>query len=166
MPHPTAYAVFLLASVTNLGSLVYAQNCSANDNRLDPVTHDFLSDCNFQDFCSTNNTCIARQCRKDQFPFGYGASVTLPPMCPLGMFCPDEGSGCEALLSVGQTCQLNRDDECAPPPPPQLQELAGSMNFNGSICLQSTCMYALCYILSRRFELDLHLLGTPTSLWG
>jgi len=41
---------------------------------------------------------------------------------------------------VGSICQLNRDDECAPPP--NFQELAGPNNSNGSVCLNFQCYWA------------------------
>ena len=35
-----------------------------------------------------------------------------PPLCPSGTFCPDDGSGCSALRTIGEKCELNRHDEC------------------------------------------------------
>lgn len=70
---------------------------------------------------------------------GYTPGETIPPVCPHGSFCPDEGSGCEALLANGQTCQLNRDEQCAPPP--DWTDLASALNYNGSVCLQEKCRF-------------------------
>ena len=114
--------------------------CSADNNHLDAASHKFISECTDQTFCShsTNGTCIPRQCRRDEFPFGYG-DHPFPPLCNRGSFCPDEGSGCKSLAAVGEPCQMNRDEQCAPPS--DWMELASSRNFNGSICLHSTCMY-------------------------
>ncbi|OBZ66311.1 hypothetical protein A0H81_13750, partial [Grifola frondosa] len=116
--------------------------CSTDDDRLDTATHKFLSDCDDTTFCSgsVNGTCQPKQCRRDEFPFGFDNQTSLPPLCPSGSFCPDEGSGCKTLLPAGEPCQLNRDDQCAPPP--NWPDLASNQNFNGSICLQSMCMYA------------------------
>ena len=152
-------------SVLFLGALpsVFAGNvaaggaCSPSDDRLDPSSHIFLSDCTDTTFCAASNTslagntaspaspsnvngtCQVRRCRRDEFPFGYNEGQPLPPLCGSGTFCPDEGSGCKPLVGPGQACQLNRDDQCAPPPK-GWQNLASQWNFNGSICLQSTCM--------------------------
>ncbi|KAJ3543740.1 hypothetical protein NM688_g5827 [Phlebia brevispora] len=139
---PLWLCVLVLARVVAFaGSVSEGGSCSTNDNHLDPATHKFITDCNDKTFCSgTNGTCQAKQCRRDEFPFGYDPGDVLPPMCGRGTFCPDEGSGCQSLIAVGQPCQLNRDDQCAPPN--DWQPLASSQNVNGSICLQSTCMYA------------------------
>jgi hypothetical protein len=117
--------------------------CSASTNHLDVASHKFVSECTDQAFCSqsVNETCIPRQCRTDEFPFGYG-DLPIPPQCHQGSFCPDEGSGCKPLVAVGEACQFNRDEQCAPPGPIVDQmELADVSNFYGSICLHSICMY-------------------------
>lgn len=44
------------------------------------------------------------------------------------------------MVEVGQPCEMNRDEQCAPPK--NAMELASSQNFNGAVCLQSTCMFA------------------------
>jgi hypothetical protein len=123
------------------GSIQDGGTCSSNNDHLDPNTMKFVSDCTDQTFCSAavNGTCILRRCRRDEYPFGFPTGQPLPPMCPFGSFCPDEGSGCEPWASVGQPCQLNRDEQCAPPP--DWKQLASPQNFNGSICLHSRCMY-------------------------
>ena len=112
--------------------------CSTTSNRLDPRTKRFTSDCDAQTFCSgaINGTCIPRQCRREEFPSGYGTNQTVPVLCPAGSFCPDEGDACRPLVPVGQPCQFNRDDQCAPS---NIPELADYHNFDGSVCLHSTC---------------------------
>ena len=112
--------------------------CSISSNRLDPRTRRFISDCDVQTFCSgtINGTCVPRQCRREEFPVGYRANRTAPALCPVGSFCPDEGDACRRLVAVGQPCQFNRDDQCAP------SNIPGLTNFHdldGSICLRSIC---------------------------
>lgn len=122
-----------------------AGRCSSNNNHLDPASKKLISDCSDQTICSgtdiNNSTCIPRQCRRDEFPFGFSAGEILPLLCLDGMFCPDEGSGCRALALVGHPCELNRDEQCAPPP--NWTDLASTQNFNGSICLRSVCTFVL-----------------------
>lgn len=131
-------SVLFLASHVLAGTVSEGGACSINNNHLDPATHKFITDCDDKTFCSaSSNTCQPKQCRRDEFPFGYNPGDVLPSMCDRGTFCPDEGSACQNLQAFGQACQLNRDDQCAPPR--EWQTLAGSQNFNGSICLQSTC---------------------------
>lgn len=136
--HSLPAIVLALGAIANLSGL--GGPCSAIVNRLDPVSFRFLSECSDQTFCSaaTNGTCEPRLCRRDEFPFGSNAEQQLPPLCALGTFCPDEGSGCQTLVPAGAPCQLNRDEQCAPPS--NWRELASSHNFNGSICLRSTCV--------------------------
>ncbi|KAJ7846916.1 hypothetical protein B0H13DRAFT_2406724 [Mycena leptocephala] len=121
-----------------------AGQCSSNNNHLDPASKKFISDCSDQTFCSgsdiKNSTCVPRQCRRDEFPFGFSAGELLPSLCPDGRFCPDEGSGCRPLVPAGHPCELNRDEQCAAPP--NWEDLASTQNFNGSLCLRSVCMYA------------------------
>ncbi|KAJ7442417.1 hypothetical protein FB451DRAFT_1297266 [Mycena latifolia] len=139
----------LLVLALTIPTLVFASaadattgRCSSNNNHLDPASKKFISDCSDQTFCSgtniANSTWIPRQCRRDEFPFGFSASEVLPPLCPRGTFCPDEGSGCRPLVPAGHPCELNRDEQCAPPP--DWEDLASTQNFNGSICLHSICM--------------------------
>ncbi|KAJ6620023.1 hypothetical protein B0H10DRAFT_1792418 [Mycena sp. CBHHK59/15] len=117
--------------------------CSSNNNHIDPASKKFVSDCSGQTFCSgtdvANATCIPRLCRRDEFPFGFSADTPVPPLCARGTFCPDEGSGCRPLVAVGQPCELNRDEQCAPPR--DWASLASTQNFNGSLCLRAVCMY-------------------------
>lgn len=120
------------------------QNCSSADNRLQIGTYQFYSDCDSQNYCSSDGVCQPKGCRKDQFPFGYAQDSPLPPLCPSGQFCPDEADACQPLLSVGSPCQLNRDDQCEPPP--NAAELADTLhygrNVNGAVCLNNVCMWA------------------------
>ncbi|KZT00938.1 uncharacterized protein LAESUDRAFT_816206 [Laetiporus sulphureus 93-53] len=146
--------------------------CSPSNTHLDPSSHKLLSDCSETTFCSSSSsqanittsssttstsstgTCQPRLCRRDEFPFWYyhadesGPSnasaplLTLPPLCPVGRFCPDEGSGCRPLVAPGQPCEMNRDDQCAPPPGSERIALSSERNVNGSICLREICMYA------------------------
>ncbi|KAJ7755550.1 hypothetical protein B0H16DRAFT_1308604 [Mycena metata] len=141
----TPLLIFCL-SVANLilASPAASGHCSSNNNHLDPASKKFVSDCSEQTFCSgtdiANSTCVPRQCRRDEFPFGFSLGEALPPLCPDGTFCPDEGSGCRPLVPPGNPCELNRDEQCGPPP--SWKYLASTQNFNGSICLRSICMYA------------------------
>jgi hypothetical protein len=122
------------------GSVTEGQTCSTDNNHLDPSTHKLLTDCDDKTFCpsSGNATCQPKQCRRDEFPFGYGLQDILPPLCADGTFCPDEGNGCQSLATAGQPCEMNRDEQCAPPK--NAGDLDSSQNANGAICLQSTCM--------------------------
>jgi len=127
-----------LATASESPPTALGKACSSTSNRLDPRTRTFISDCDTQTFCSgtTNGTCIPRQCRREEFPTGYGVGQTVPALCPLGSFCPDEGDACRPLVAVGGPCQFNRDDQCAPP---NIPGLADYHNFDGSICLRSIC---------------------------
>ncbi|KAF8813571.1 hypothetical protein BYT27DRAFT_7083469 [Phlegmacium glaucopus] len=126
------------------GSVNNGGNCSTANNRLQTGTFQFWSECNSVTFCTDQGTCTPKRCRRDEFPFGYSQGANLPQKCPKGQFCPDEGSDCQALLSVGSSCQLNRDDQCeAPPNFNDLADTSGrGLNFNGSVCLNNLCMYA------------------------
>ena len=136
--------ILLITSLTTLalsGGTTEGGSCSTTNDHLDSSTHKLITDCDDRTFCTSasNGICQPKRCRRDEFPFGYGLSEILPPLCGDGAFCPDEGSGCQNLISVGQPCQMNRDEQCAPPK--NAAELASSQNFNGAICLQSMCMY-------------------------
>jgi hypothetical protein len=133
-----AYRAAYAGSVNNGG------NCSTADNKLQVGSFQFWSDCNSVTFCTEQGICTPKGCRKDEFPFGYSQGANLPPKCPSGQFCPDEGSACQDVLRVGSPCQLNRDDQCEPPPNFQaLRDTSGrGLNFNGSVCLNNVCMWA------------------------
>lgn len=126
------------------GSQAKGQNCTVGNNRLQFGTFQFHSDCDTQTYCSSQSTCELKGCRKDQYPFGYPEDAYIPPKCPSGQFCPDESDACQPWLPVDSPCQLNRDDQCEPPP--NWQELADTSkygrNVNGSICLNNVCMWA------------------------
>ncbi|KAH9846143.1 hypothetical protein C2E23DRAFT_744760 [Lenzites betulinus] len=134
-------AVLLVAPLLVLGDSDVGFRCSTTNDRLDSASHKFISDCGETTFCTgVNGTCQARQCRRDEFPFGFANFTALPALCGNGTYCPDEGSGCAPLLAVGSACQMDRDDQCSPPP--NWQALASNQNFNGSLCLKSLCTYA------------------------
>ncbi|KAF8210141.1 hypothetical protein K438DRAFT_1959422 [Mycena galopus ATCC 62051] len=139
-------ALVLLASYTlvNAGSQNKGDNCTTNDNRLQAGTFQFFSDCNSVTYCAANGTCLLRGCRKDAFPFGYAVGADVPSLCPSGQFCPDEMDACQPLLAVNSACQLNRDDECEPPPnAAALADTTGrGLNVNGAVCLNNVCMWA------------------------
>jgi len=118
------------------------QSCSQSNNKITRGNLELSTDCNATQFCDTNGQCQPKGCRRDEFPFGYGKAQNLPTLCPKGQFCPDEGDACQTLLPVGSQCQLNRDDQCAPPD--NWKDLAGTItqNFNGSVCLQTLCQFA------------------------
>ena len=142
-----AYLCGSLVALVHSGTLPEGSSCSAANNRIDPLSHRFIDDCDDKTFCSgsVNGTCVPRRCRTDLFPFGYKDGDVLPPLCGPDSFCPDEGGGCMPLVQVGQPCQMNQDRQCGPPP--NWQELAGDWNFNGSLCLGSICSC----VLSLRF---------------
>lgn len=127
-------------SITALSSTNSTGTCSSNNTIFDPSNHKLVSQCSDHTFCSSpiNGTCIPRLCRRDEFPFGYDPGEALPPLCPQVSFCPDDGSGCRPLVSVEAPCEPNRDEQCSPPL--DWQDLASFQNYNGSICLKSTCM--------------------------
>ncbi|TFK49088.1 hypothetical protein OE88DRAFT_1633826 [Heliocybe sulcata] len=126
------------------GSVPAGGACSTDNNHVESSTKKSLTDCDDKTFClvsgSTNGTCTPKKCRRDEFPFGYNPGETIPPICSQGTFCPDDGSGCQPLIDVGGTCELSRDEQCKQPP--NWDKLSSHLNFNGSICLHSRCMYA------------------------
>ncbi|KAF4615738.1 hypothetical protein D9613_012464 [Agrocybe pediades] len=132
--------------------------CSPKNVHLNPTTHKLISECTETAFCAqppdapANATglgmCFARRCTRDEFPFGYGTfgggigrkknstTAGIPPMCPKGTFCPDNGSGCMPPIEIGGRCELARDEQCAPPPPnPNVKP-----QDNKSICLNNYCL--------------------------
>jgi len=169
------YVLFPI-SVTIAGSVPPGGPCSASNNTLDPASHKFLSECTDATFCSaaSNGSCLPRLCRRDQFAFRSSdpSATSIPSLCNTGFFCPDEGTGCKPQGSVGSACQLNRDEQCAPPPfsEDRSDQVAGSQQgFNGSICLHSFCMYVPRPFIHRRDPYSLPSLcykGTLTHLWA
>ncbi|EKM58604.1 uncharacterized protein PHACADRAFT_117686 [Phanerochaete carnosa HHB-10118-sp] len=146
--------IFLYALVASLptvlcGDITAGGVCSTNSTHIDSSTHKLVTECDDKTFCSTstaflngnNGVCRPRQCRRDEFPFGYGVSDPLPPLCDHGSFCPDDGSGCQGVRSVGDSCEMNRDEQCAPPK--EDVTLASNQNFYGAVCLNSLCMYVI-----------------------
>jgi len=115
-------------------------SCSQADTHLDSGV--LVTDCDATTYCAANGTCLARGCRSDEYPYGYNNVdfADLPPRCPAGQFCPDEGDQCLEQIPVGGQCQLDRDDECAPGP--DAKDLSGYLNTNGSVCLNYQCYYA------------------------
>lgn len=148
----------LLGGFVCAGSVGEGGTCSPANDRIDPTTHKFLSDCDDKTFClspastntsSANNAnmnltttsvgiCTKRQCRTDEFPFGYLPGEAVPPMCGRNYYCPDNGSGCAPVLPSGAVCDMDRDYQCATSS--EWSVLTSKWNSNGSICLQSICM--------------------------
>lgn len=134
-------ALLLMIRYCHAGSTGIGGVCSTSRDHLDSNTRKFVSDCSDLAYCSgsENGTCLARTCRRDEFPFGYSTSDALPPLCLTGSFCPDEGNGCRTQVNPGGACQMNRDEQCARAV--NWQDFSTSENFYGSICLHSICMY-------------------------
>lgn len=103
---------FPFASTARAGGVPLGGACSTDKLHLDPSTHRLVgSDCGHDGVCS-NNTCVTKGCRRDEYPFGFhlDSNETLPPMCIDGLtFCPDDEDSCRSLVELGQTCELNRD---------------------------------------------------------
>ena len=108
---PITLISFTWIATVNAGHQLRGQNCSVAHNRLQFGTYQFWSDCDTVTFCNSSSLCDLKNCRKEDYPFGYntGSSPNLPPKCPKGQFCPDEGDACQPLLPIGSPCQLNRD---------------------------------------------------------
>jgi hypothetical protein len=151
----------LSSYLVNAGNVSLNGACQVGNNRLQLGTYEFSSDCNTFTYCnSKTNTCDKKECRRDEFPFGYSPGSDLPPRCGNGQFCPDEQDRCQDLLPVDSDCQLNRDgtmvsllvtgkilistqpDQCQPPP--NAKDLADNsphgLNVNGAVCLNFKCM--------------------------
>ncbi|KAG6820989.1 hypothetical protein H0H93_008618 [Arthromyces matolae] len=140
---PLTFVLFSLNAIAHAGSLNSGDACSQAENRLQAGTYQFWDQCNSQTYCSSSGICQPKGCRKDEFPFGYQPGDKLPDKCSKGQFCPDEEDQCQDLLPVDSPCQLNRDDECEPPP--NFKELADTtgrgLNVNGST-FSGTCRWA------------------------
>lgn len=133
-----ATSILLASSLARAQMIQVGQTCNLARNRLTSTTHQFLSDCIPGAYCDpATSTCKTRGCRTDEFPFKF--TEPLPPLCPEGQFCPDEGDQCLPQVPVGQNCQIDRDDECQPAP--NAADIAGPWNTNGSICLRFTCFW-------------------------
>ncbi|KLO07956.1 hypothetical protein SCHPADRAFT_881025 [Schizopora paradoxa] len=146
------------------GTIMEGGNCTVSNNRIDATTHKFLSDCDDRTYCAPSHsnssspqlnrrdgnntttlvggTCMKRLCRKDEFQYGFQPTEELPPLCDRGSFCPDEGSGCIPLRPSGSYCELERNYQCAAPPNWGKLSSDFNLNFNGSVCLQSKCLFA------------------------
>ncbi|WVF68362.1 hypothetical protein IAT40_003127 [Kwoniella sp. CBS 6097] len=120
----------------------FGEACSQDNTHLDSATFNLVTDCDPRLYCAGNGTCAYKGCRKDIYPFGYSAYSfdQLPPLCPTGQFCPDEGDQCLPQVAVGEACQKDRDNECSPPE--NYKDLAGFLNTNGTICLNYVCHLA------------------------
>ncbi|CAE6481570.1 unnamed protein product [Rhizoctonia solani] len=129
----------VLPLVAFAGNVTEGGSCSQSNTYLTPGSYQLNTDCDSRTYCNSGGTCAKKQCRKDEFPFGYNdvAFKDLPKMCPSGQFCPDEEDDCQNVLSVGSSCQLNRDDECEPAPD---TSLSTPDNHRGAICLNYQCM--------------------------
>ncbi|QRW21489.1 suppressor of stem-loop protein 1 [Rhizoctonia solani] len=130
----------VLPLVAFAGNVTEGGSCSQSNTYLTPGSYQLNTDCDSRTYCNSGGTCAKKQCRKDEFPFGYNdvAFKDLPKMCPSGQFCPDEEDDCQNVLSVGSSCQLNRDDECEPAPD---TSLSTPDNHRGAICLNYQCMW-------------------------
>ncbi|CAE6357401.1 unnamed protein product [Rhizoctonia solani] len=130
----------VLPLVAFAGNVTEGGSCSQSNTYLTPGSFQLNTDCDARTYCSRDGACTKKQCRKDEFPFGYNdvAFKDLPKMCPSGQFCPDEEDDCQNVLSVGSPCQLNRDDECEPA---QDTSLSTPDNHRGAICLNYQCMW-------------------------
>ena len=111
---PLTLFLFSWNSLVDAGSVNYGGACNIGHQRLQVGTYEFMTDCNAMTYCNSSSLCDWKGCRRDEFPFGYdNTSMTLPPKCPTGQFCPDEESACQPVLAVGSQCQLNRDGDLA-----------------------------------------------------
>ncbi|KAF8312482.1 hypothetical protein DL93DRAFT_2042058, partial [Clavulina sp. PMI_390] len=110
-------------------------SCNPALTRLDAATHKLLSDCGDKAYCN-NGTCEQKGCRQYDHDITYGPNDYIPPFCPSGTYCPDVQNSCQPLLPLGASCELDRDDECAP--------LASNISgvSNQIICLQYVCRLA------------------------
>lgn len=80
--------------------VIMAYSSPAN-NRLNPNTYNFVTDCNPTTFCNPSTSiCEKKGCRRDivscwsssahtQYPYGYAGVPydQLPPLCPEGQLC-------------------------------------------------------------------------------
>ncbi|XP_006459690.1 hypothetical protein AGABI2DRAFT_65529 [Agaricus bisporus var. bisporus H97] len=117
-------------------------NCNPLHDRLDPISHKFVSSCPDSMYCAPldgtvalqEGICQPRVCRRDEYLFGFSSNDTLPPLCPRhgpgSYFCPDNGGGCQVAKPPGSDCELARDEQCVPP----------SHSDGQSVCLNQKCL--------------------------
>ncbi|KAL1412561.1 hypothetical protein Q8F55_000308 [Vanrija albida] len=131
-------AALVAASGAIAGKGVWGDTCSQANSKLDSSTWALSTDCGANTYCDETGHCVPKGCRQDLYPLGYSnySFAQLPPLCPQGQFCPDEGDRCLEQSPFGGPCQKDRDDQCQPPP--NSKDLAGYLNVNGSICLNFT----------------------------
>ncbi|KII85258.1 hypothetical protein PLICRDRAFT_337586 [Plicaturopsis crispa FD-325 SS-3] len=168
---PLALLIPAFFCVVRSGSLDEGALCIGNNDHIDPSTQKFITECGSKYFCSagTNGTCIPRQCRRDEFAFGYAPTETVPPLCAAGSFCPDNGSACTPWRPVGDACELGRDEQCAPPDDADRATWSSKQNFNGSVCLQMQCRYANVTVgqpcvIDNTTYMDVGVAGEPSSI--
>lgn len=129
---------------------IFVENHSAQDQGLKQHSIPILDHDNQNSGENGHNiggVCVPRACRRDEYPFGFPSNSTLPPLCffpslspstsTTGYFCPDNGSGCRAVLPPGSTCELARDEQCAAEP---IRQFDKGMN-KGALCLNRVCTY-------------------------
>lgn len=145
LPLHTTLLLLFLTPLVVAGDVHEGGACSVNNNKLQIGTYEFSSDCDFVTYCNPKtNKCEKKGCRRSEFPLGYPTNAALPPRCEAGKFCPDEEDSCQDKLPVGSDCQLNRDDECQPPPnAKELSDKSGhGLNVDGAVCLNFQCTWA------------------------
>jgi hypothetical protein len=133
------------SATTIAQTMTYNQSCTPAHDRLNPSTYHYESDCDALSFCSSDATCVPRQCRRPGTMPHLATSATNPPppppLCPPNTYCPDNGSTCLPQLTSGAPCEFARDDQCSPPPG-DTADLSDTYNARGAICLHSSCTYA------------------------
>ncbi|PWN91001.1 hypothetical protein FA10DRAFT_286670 [Acaromyces ingoldii] len=135
--------------------------CDPRRSVLDQLTHCFRSDCGPREWCrplaaplqappakeaggggggkevESSGSCVPKGCRRDEYPWGYHGVETadLPRMCDDGLtYCPNDESVCLPHIALGDACELNRDDSCAPP--------SDSSYNTTTLCLLQICRLA------------------------
>jgi hypothetical protein len=83
-------------------------------------------------------TSKARKSKKDR-PKDLTTTMVLPPLCVSGSFCPDDGSGCRQQNTVGGSCELARDEQCAGDLT-DIKSTTPTAVTQVPICLHLTCM--------------------------
>ncbi|KAH8924027.1 hypothetical protein BT69DRAFT_1261801 [Atractiella rhizophila] len=138
---PFTYLILAFRVETNAQTL--GSPCVPSNNKLDPSSHTFHTDCGPVLFCAPDasgsggsGTCARKGCRKDEYPFGYNVTDRLPPMCPPSQFCPDAEDACRPLVPIGGVCELNRDG-LSPFPSNSTSDA-----MRRTVCLNSICTVA------------------------